>query len=111
MLKEDHRGVHVGRCDFLKTTTMAGVAVTFPETLLQSSESVVKSGNRGNRRKLLLLSGRPEAYERLIQSVKSIKEFEFTVALIQPDYQKPQEILKIYRPKHRIFCSLACRGH
>ena len=94
MLKKDPMGVHVGRRDFLKTTTMAGMAVTLPETLLQNPRSVVKPENRGNKRKLLLLSGRPEAYEQMTQSVKSIKEFEFTVVSIQPDYQKPQEIIK-----------------
>ena len=65
MLKKDPMGVHVGRRDFLKTTTMAGMAVTLPETLLQNPRSVVKPENRGNKRKLLLLSGRPEAYEQM----------------------------------------------
>jgi len=94
MPREDHKGVHVGRRDFLKTTTMAGMAVTFPGTLPEKSKSVVKPENRGNKRKLLLLSGYPKAYENLIQSVKSIREFEFTVVTVQPDYQKPQEIKK-----------------
>jgi len=94
MLKGDHKETHVGRRDFLKTTTMAGMAATLPETLLQNSESVVKSDNRGSIRKLLLLTGYPKAYEQLIQSVKSIKEFEFTVVSIQTNYQKPQEIIK-----------------
>jgi L-fucose isomerase-like protein len=92
MLKGDRKGVHVGRRDFLKTTTMAGMAATLPETLLQNSESVVKPENRGNKRKLLFLSGYPKAYEHFIQSVKSIKEF--AVVSIQTDYQKPQEIIK-----------------
>jgi len=94
MPKEVLKGVHAGRRDFLKTTTMAGMAATLPGTVLQNSERIVKTGNTGNRRKLLLLSGYPKAYERFIESVKSIKEFEFTVVSIQPDYQKPQEILK-----------------
>jgi L-fucose isomerase-like protein len=95
MLNGNHNGVHVGRRDFLKTTTMAGMAAALPEALLQNSESAVKQENRGNKRKLLLLNGYPKAYEHLIQSVKSIKEFEFTVVPIQADYQKPQEIIKI----------------
>jgi hypothetical protein len=73
---------------------MASMAVTLPEALAQSSGSIVKAGNRGNKRKLLLLSDFPNAYERLIQSVKSIKEYEFTVVPAKTDYQKPQEIVK-----------------
>ena len=94
MLQADHKGVHVGRRDFLKTTTMAGMAASLPETLLRDSESVAKPENRGNKRKLLLLSGYPKAYEHLIQSVQSIKEFEFAVVSIQTDYKKPLEIIK-----------------
>ncbi len=94
MLKDYHQGAHVGRRDFLRTTTMAGMAVTLPEAVLQNTERAVKPENRGNKRKLLLLSGYPKAYENLIQSVKSIKEFQFNVVSIQPNYQKPQEIIK-----------------
>jgi L-fucose isomerase-like protein len=94
MLKANHKGTQVGRRDFLKTTTMAGMAATLPETLLQNSESFVKPENRGNKRKLLFLSGYPKAYEHLIESVKSIKEFDFNVVSIQTNYQKPQEIIK-----------------
>ena len=97
MLKGDHKGIHVGRRDFLKTTTMAGMAATLPETLLQNSESVVRPEIKGKKRKLLLLSRYPKAYENLIQSVRSIKEFEFAVVSVQPDYQKPQEIVKTIR--------------
>ncbi len=93
-MKDDNRGVHVGRRDFLKTTTMAGMAATLPETVLQNTGRAVKPENRGNKRKLLLLSGYPKAYENLIQSVRSIKEFEFNVVSIQPDYSKPREIIK-----------------
>ena len=90
MTKDYYQGIHVGRRDFLKTTTMAGMAVTLPESVLQNTQSTVKRENRGNKRKLLLLSGYPKAYENLIQSIKAIKEFEFDVVSIQPDYQKPQ---------------------
>ena len=74
---------------------MAGVAATIPETALaQNSVSVARPANRGNRRKLLLLSDFPDAFERLMQSVKSIKEFEFSVVTTKTDYQKPQEVIK-----------------
>jgi len=94
MPKENYSGIHVGRRDFIKATTMASMAATLPGALAQDSEGVVKPGNKGNKRKLLLLSDFPNAYERLIQSVKSIKEFEFTVVSTQANYQKPQEITR-----------------
>ena len=96
--KEDLKGAYVGRRGFLKAMTMAGMAATFPETILAKSKSVVKpenrgnKGMRGNKRKLLLLSGYPQAYESLIQSIKAIREFKFSIATIKPDYRKPQEI-------------------
>jgi L-fucose isomerase-like protein len=98
MQKEDPKGAHVGRRGFLKAMTMAGVAATFPETILAKSKSIGKpenkgnKGKRGNKRKLLLLSGYPQAYESLIQSIKAIREFEFSIVTIKPDYEKPQEI-------------------
>ena len=95
MMKGNCGCPHVGRRDFLTTMTMAGVAVTLPEAALaQNSVSVARPANRGNKRKLLLLSDFPDAFERLIQSVKSIKEFEFSVVTAKTDYQKSQEVIK-----------------
>jgi hypothetical protein len=85
---------HVGRRDFIMTTAMASVAATLPEALAQKSVTVARPANRGNKRKLLLLSDFPDSYERLIQSVKSIREFEFSVVTAKTDYQKPQEVIK-----------------
>jgi hypothetical protein len=89
---------HVGRRDFLKTTTMASVAAALPAALseaqAQNSVRATRPANRGSKRKLLLLSDFPETFERLIQSVKSIKEFEFSVVTAKTDYQKPQEVIK-----------------
>jgi len=94
MLKGNCGCVHVGRRDFIKTTTMASMAAALPEAPAQNSQSVVKRPNKGNKRKLLLLSDLPDAYERLIQSVKSIREYEFSVVPVKADYQKTQEIIK-----------------
>ncbi len=77
------------------TTAMAGVAAALPgAALAQNSASVARPLNRGNKRKLLLLSDSPDSFARLIQSVKSIKEFEFSVVTAKTDYQKPQEVAK-----------------
>ncbi len=100
--------VHVGRRDFLKTTAMVSVAATLPEALAQNPPNVVKAPNKGNKRKLLLLSDAPTAYERLIQSVKSIKEYEFSVVSNKTDYQNPQEVAKIIQTEAPdiLFCGL-----
>lgn len=94
MLKGNCGCIHVGRRDFIKTTAMAGVAATLPEVMAQNSVSVMKAVNKGKKRKLLLLSDNPDAFERLIQSVKSIKDYEFTVVPAKTDYQKTQEIIR-----------------
>ncbi len=94
MLKGNCGCIHVGRRDFIKATTMASMAAALPEVPAQNSQSVVKRPNNGNKRKLLLLSDHPDAYERLIQSVKSIREYEFSVVPVKADYQKTQEIIK-----------------
>jgi hypothetical protein len=95
MMKGNCACTHVGRRDFIRTTTMMGVAATLPEALAQNSVSVARPANRGNKRKLLLLSDFPDAFGRLIQSVKSIKQFEFSVVTAKTDYKKPQEVIKI----------------
>jgi len=98
MLKGNCGCIHVGRRDFIKTTAMAGVAAALPETApAQNSAGVARTANRGNKRKLLLLSDSPDSFERLIQSVKSIKEFEFSVATAKTDYRKPQEVIQNIR--------------
>ncbi len=87
--------IAVGERDFIKTTAMAGMVATLPEVLAQNPQSVaVKALNKGNNRKLLMLSDYPNSYDRLIQSVKSIKEYEFSVVPIKTDYSKAQEIAK-----------------
>jgi hypothetical protein len=89
---------HVGRRDFIKATTIVSVAAAipaaFPDAQAQNFLRTPRPVNKGNKRKLLLLSDSPDAFERLIQSVKSIKEFEFSVVTAKTDYQKPQEVAK-----------------
>ena len=86
--------IHVGRRDFLKTTAMASMAATLPGAFAQNPASVVRAPIKGNKRKLLLLSDLPDGYEKLTQSVKAIKEYEFTVVSAKAEYQKPQEMIK-----------------
>ncbi len=89
--------IHVGRRDFIKATAMAGVATALPEAVAQSPVGVARRANTGNKRKLLLLSDHPDSYERLIGSVKAIKEFDFSVVTARTDYSKPQDVARTIR--------------
>lgn len=99
MLKEDHREVHVGRRDFIKTTTMASVAASFSGTRLvgQDAESPSKSKPNGTKKKLLCLSDSQAVHERLIESIKSLPGTDLLVSQIKVNYQRPQEIIQSIR--------------
>jgi hypothetical protein len=95
MQKADQRSVNVGRRDFIKTTTLAGMAGTFPgATLLaQNAPKPSRPRNTGKTRKVLFVSDAPSSYEKLIDSIKAIREYEFQVIPIQISLQqKPQEV-------------------
>jgi hypothetical protein len=100
-MEMDGKGIHVGRRDFLKTTTLAGVAAAIPGASLvgQENKAAFNKTPVGTRRNLLLLSDNPAEHERLVQSIKSIKAFEFSVSSIKINYQQPQEILKSIQGK------------
>jgi hypothetical protein len=100
-MKMDQKGVYVRRRDFLKTTTLASMAATLTGTSLlgQETKSVLKASPQGTKTNLLFLSDNPTEYEKLIESIKSIKEFDFLVSSIKINYQKPQEITKSVQGK------------
>lgn len=97
----EQKGIHVGRRDFIKTTTLAGMAVTLPATNLVSldTRSASKPSPQGTKRHLLFLSDAPKEYEKLLESIRSIKEYEFTVSPVQVNYQKPEEVAKAIQEK------------
>ncbi|MBN2339561.1 MAG: hypothetical protein JXP48_13595 [Acidobacteria bacterium] len=89
--------IHVGRRDFIRTTALAGMATALPEAMARPSAGVQRRTYAGNKRKLLLMSDAPQSYERLIQAVKAVREFEFSVVTARADYQKPQEVTRTIR--------------
>jgi hypothetical protein len=89
----DQKEFHVVRRNFIKTTTLASMAAAIPGTSLQNAGSIFKKSPEGKKRNLLFLSDNPAEYEPLIQSIKEIEEFDFTVSPIKVNYQKPQEII------------------
>jgi hypothetical protein len=95
MQKEDQKPVCVDRRDFIKATTLAGMAGTLSgaHRLAQDTPMFSKPRNAGKTRKVLFVSDSPSGYEKLINSIKSIREYEFQVIPIQLSLQqKPQEV-------------------
>ena len=85
MQKEDQKPVHVGRRDFIKATTLASMAGTLPGANLLAQETPIpsKPRNAGKTRKVLFVSDSASSYEKLIDSIKAIREYEFQVIPIQ----------------------------
>ncbi len=82
MHSEDHKESHVGRRDFLKTTTMASMAATLPGSGLFGQDSKGSLGPRyeGKKRKLLFLSDSAGKYDSLLNSIKSVQEYDFLIS-------------------------------
>jgi hypothetical protein len=88
---------------------VAGIATTLPVTSLTgcsttngtkpspAEQSIItttvgtKPSPAGRKRKLLFSSDNPERFQKLIESIQSIKEFDFHVTPIKIDYQKLKE--------------------
>jgi len=77
------------------------MAATFPGANLlgQDANRILKAIPAGKKRNLLFLSDNPTQQEKLIESIKSIKEYDFIVTAMKADYQKPQEIIKAIQEK------------
>ena len=93
---KDQKGISVKRRDFIKATAFASMAATIPVTSLLGQETVirVKPSPQGKKRNLVFLTGMPERYDRLIESIGSVKEYDFVVTPVKADFQKPQEIMR-----------------
>jgi hypothetical protein len=100
MQKEDRKPVRVDRRDFIRVTTLAGMAGTLPGASLLAQNTPIRSkpGNAGKTRKVLFVSDSPSSYDRLIDSIKAIREYEFQVIPIQTSLQqKPQDVARSVR--------------
>ena len=112
MFEENHKGFHVGRRDFIKTTTLASMDAPFPETGIpaQNAAGSPRLAPQGTKRNLLFLSDPRENHDQLIESIKSVKEFDFAVSPIKADYQKQEEIRKSIKGKDADIFFYACRA-
>ena len=100
-MDKNQKGLAVRRRDFIKTTTLASMAATLPVTSLLGQDVItrVKPSPPGKKRNLVFLTGAPERHEKLIESIKAIKEYDFQVSPVKADFQKPQEIMKSLQGK------------
>jgi L-fucose isomerase-like protein len=94
MTGNDSKGNHVGRRAFIRTTTLAGMASTLPVTSLVGQDDIkgaFKPSPEGIKRNVLFLSDSLQKYEPLINKIRAIKEFEFTVSPVQVNLQRSPE--------------------
>jgi len=91
--------MHAGRRDFIKSTTMAGIAATIPGTafLGQDAGDSLKSVPGGRNKRLLCLTDSPEAFEKFFESVRAIKEADLLLNPVKVNFQKPQEVIDAIR--------------
>jgi hypothetical protein len=96
VLKGKQNEIRVGRRNFIKTTTMAGVAATLPGIKSISGNTPVSSTPLpgGKQKKLLCVSNNPESYVQFIETIKSIPGTGLLVSSIKVNYQKPDEIIR-----------------
>jgi len=92
----DQKIIHVGRRDFIKTMTLAGMAATLPGVALadQSSAGAIRPHPAGGKKKLLCLSNNPPEHEKFIESMRSIPGTDLQVSSIKVNYQNPEEIVR-----------------
>jgi L-fucose isomerase-like protein len=96
MARENQKRIHIGRRDFIKTMTLAGMAATLPGSALaaRSSAGAIHPRPAGGKKNLLCLSNNPPAHEKFIESIRSIPGTGLQVSSIKVNYQNPEEIVR-----------------
>ena len=101
----DQKGIQVGRRDFIKTMTLAGMAATLPPTRPmaaladQSSSGAIRPRSAGGKKNLLCLSDNPPAHEKFIESIQSIPGTDLQVSSMKVDYRNPEELVRTVQGK------------
>ncbi len=98
----DHpKWTRISRRDFFKTTALAGMAATVPALPVSSfamqnaaAAGGVKPSPEGRKRNLIFATDVPERFENVIESIKTIREYEIAVTTIKTDFKKTEDLLK-----------------
>ena len=106
-MADQPKWTRISRRDFFKATAFAGVAATLttmPATgfAMQNTAAFagVKPSPKGKKRTLLFVSDAPERFEKLIDSIKSISEYEIQLFPVKIDIKKPEDLLKSIKEKN-----------
>ena len=92
----DPKGVRFRRRDFMKATTFASIAAALPAAGFSEPSTTIgsKPSPAGKKRHLLFSSDDPDKFGKLIESIRFMKEYDFSVTPIKIDYQKLEESAK-----------------
>ena len=95
-----HDGTQFGRRDFIKTTTIGGMAAALSGTALpaQDAPGLLKSRPDGLKKNLLCVTDSPPAFEKLLSSVKSANA-GLAVNTVTVNYQKAEEVIQALQGK------------
>lgn len=99
-MQKDKKPVRVDRRDFIRTTTLAGMAGALSGSGLLAQDTPRHSvpRNADRTRKVLFVSDSPSSSAHLIDSIRAIRDYEFQVIPIQASLQqKPQEVARSIR--------------
>lgn len=101
MRKKDPGTNAVARRDFLKTSTIAGMAAALPASSLQSQDGggLLKARPYATNKQLLCLTDSPAGFAKLLESIRSLKEARYEVTSVTVNYQKPQEVVAALKGK------------
>jgi hypothetical protein len=93
MLKGEHKGIHVRRRDFIKTTAMASMVAGLPGTGLagQDAENLSKPKPNGTQIKLVCINDSQAMHEQLIESIKSFPGTEILHIMVTGNCTKAIE--------------------
>ena len=96
----------ISRRDFFKTTALAGAAAAlpaFPSTgfaMQNTAFAGAKPSPEGKKRTLLFISDAPEKFGKIIESIKSIREYEIQVSTVKADLKNPGALLNPIKEKN-----------
>jgi hypothetical protein len=98
-MKRSSIGNNFQRRDFIKVTALAGMAAAIPQTgrSAPSATGGSKPSPAGNKRSVTVVSDTPENYEKLMESIRSMDEFEFQASFVKADFRKPEDVAKVLK--------------
>lgn len=102
----DQKWTQISRRSFFKATALAGAAAALPVLPYagfvmpaNAAISSVKPSPAGKKRNLLFISDAPERFEKIIESIRAIREYDIQVSVVKADLKNPEALLKPVKEK------------